>query len=157
MNLGMSLIEVLPVEGIDANLDRPSADTTQHGGPYRYSMSTMNPPARMKTGQHLLLTIRLKNLSDVTWSQRGQTGSQYPVTIGNHWLDLENRMIKHDDGRSTIPRDLNPQEETELPLSVIAPSTPGEYVLEIDMLIEGVTWFSQAGAKTARLHVSVEP
>ena len=52
--------------------------------------------------------------------------------------------------------DLAPGEETELPLSVSAQLVAGSYVLEIDMLHEGVVWFSSKGSKPLRMLVKVE-
>ena len=37
-----------------------------------------------------------------------------------------------------------------------APKARGEYILEIDMLQENVSWFGLTGSKTERLHVQVE-
>ena len=40
-------------------------------------------------------------------------------------------------------------------LTVAAPSQPGEYVLELDVVEEGVTWFAQQGSAPLRLAVRV--
>jgi hypothetical protein len=42
-------------------------------------------------------------------------------------------------------------------LPVTAPKAPGDYVLEIDMIHEGVTFFHEKGSKTLRIDVRVEP
>jgi hypothetical protein len=59
------------------------------------------------------------------------------------------------DGRTPLPQDLVPGAEVEMPLTVVAPPTRGNYVLEIDMVHEGVTWFWERGAKPLRLRVKV--
>jgi hypothetical protein len=59
------------------------------------------------------------------------------------------------DGRYGISKDLAPGEETELPLGVTAPKDPGEYFLEIDVVQEGVAWFSDKGSPTAKTRISV--
>ncbi len=38
---------------------------------------------------------------------------------------------------------------------VEAPSEPGRYLLELDLVFEHVAWFSQRGAETHRLPVRV--
>jgi hypothetical protein len=53
--------------------------------------------------------------------------------------------------------DLPPGGETEMTLAVTAPQTPGEYTLEIDLVHEGVTWFSERGAQPLRLQLRVAP
>jgi hypothetical protein len=42
-------------------------------------------------------------------------------------------------------------------LTVTAPSEPGDYTLEIDMVHEGVTWFKQRGARPLSINVTVTP
>jgi len=51
---------------------------------------------------------------------------------------------------------LQPGEEIALTLRVNCPKIPARYILEIDMVQEMVTWFSQSGAtQTARLPITV--
>lgn len=156
---GMALIEInAPPGGLRVEqVENSAAGNSYAPSPYRYQINIRNTPEVMRAGQKLVLDLLVRNMSDVTWSNRGKEGSPYPVGIGNHWLDTDNRMVTHDDGRSTIPHDLPPGEEARLPLEIHAPAAPGDYTLEIDMLREGVTWFAHAGARTVRLRVRVEP
>ena len=78
------------------------------------------------------------------------------MSLGNHWLDAEGKMIVGDDGRSPLLADLAPGEETELSLTVNAPRQRGDYILEIDMLQETVAWFGTKGSTTAKVRVRVE-
>src|SRR5205807_7586880 len=50
-----------------------------------------------------------------------------------------------------------PGEEIELALPVTAPSVPGRYQLELDMVQDGVGWFAQRGSPTLRVPVEVRP
>jgi len=50
---------------------------------------------------------------------------------------------------------LPPGEITKLTLTVNAPAAPGDYLLESDMLQEGVSWFGLTGSPTVRLPVEV--
>jgi hypothetical protein len=54
-----------------------------------------------------------------------------------------------------LAADLAPLQETDLMYTVDAPSMPGEYVLELDMLQEGVSWFGLKGSRTYRARVKV--
>jgi hypothetical protein len=65
-------------------------------------------------------------------------------------------MLVHDDGRAPLPRDLGPGEELELSMVVNAPRDPGDYLLEVDLLQEGVAWFGDKGSPTVTLPVRVE-
>jgi hypothetical protein len=53
-------------------------------------------------------------------------------------------------------KDIGAGEEAELPLTIKAPKQAGEYLLEIDMLQEGVSWFGLKGSPTRKLRVRVE-
>jgi hypothetical protein len=64
-------------------------------------------------------------------------------------------MIVNDDGRSPLLFDLRPGDEIELPLTITAPQHEGDYVLEIDMVQEAVSWFGEKGSKTLRSRVRV--
>jgi hypothetical protein len=75
--------------------------------------------------------------------------------VGNHWLDENGNVIVHDDGRAPLSQDLNPNNSVVLLLTINAPSREGQYVLEIDLLQEGVSWFGLKGSRTWRGHVKV--
>ena len=78
------------------------------------------------------------------------------VTIGDRWLTANGSAVVNDlDSRTTLPHDLRPGDEAELVLIVTAPPIEGEYLLEIDMVHEGVTWFYQKGSPTLRWPVKV--
>ena len=42
-----------------------------------------------------------------------------------------------------------------MPMQVQTPETPGSYVLEVDVVCEGVIWFGEAGGQIASIAVSV--
>jgi hypothetical protein len=79
----------------------------------------------------------------------------YQVSLGNHWLSPSGAVITNDDGRSALLADVKPGDETELSLKINAPGKRGEYLLEIDMLQEGVSWFANKGSESVRIPVRV--
>lgn len=100
--------------------------------------------------------VKVRNASDLVWPALGLADGKYRLAVGNHWLDDNHKMVINDDGRNPLPYDLGQGEEIEMPLTITAPETPGNYVLEIDMVQEGVTWFGLKGSSTLRLRVRVE-
>jgi hypothetical protein len=44
----------------------------------------------------------------------------------------------------------------QLELVVNAPKQAGNYILELDMLQEGVSWFASQGSPTVRLQIKIE-
>ena len=131
----------------------PEAKPLPEGG-MTAEVLVSNPPGNVEPGEQLTLEVKIKNLSQYVWPG-ARFGSTYSVSVGNHWLDENGNVIVHDDGRAPLSQDLNPNNEVVLLLTINAPSREGQYVLEIDLLQEGVSWFGLKGSRTWRGHVKV--
>lgn len=53
-------------------------------------------------------------------------------------------------------RQINSGEKTTVSVSIKAPDSPGRYVLAVDLVCEGVTWFSQTGNPLLFIPVRVQ-
>ncbi|HKP93762.1 MAG TPA: glycosyltransferase family 39 protein [Chthoniobacterales bacterium] len=122
----------------------------------RAEVAVISPAKKVRADRPAVFRVKVKNLSSATWLARERGGGSYQVALGNHWLDSSGNMVVHDDGRSALLRDLKPGETTELSLTVNAPRKPGDYLLEIDMLQENVSWFALLGSQAVRLPIRVE-
>ncbi|HLM55019.1 MAG TPA: hypothetical protein VK422_02755, partial [Pyrinomonadaceae bacterium] len=125
-------------------------------GGFRAELRVVEPPARLAAGERATLRVIVRNAGGAVWRTRDRVGSPFQVSLGNHWLHADGSAAVNDDGRSPLLRDLAPGEEVELPLAVNAPPRAGDYLLELDMLQEGVSWFGLRGSRTIRLPVRVE-
>jgi ubiquinone/menaquinone biosynthesis C-methylase UbiE len=76
------------------------------------------------------------------------------VKLGNHWYSGENLVIQ-DDGRTDLPHDVAPGESVPLDLLVTAPSLPGRYLLQLDMVQEFVSWWQEHGSQPVGTPVEV--
>jgi hypothetical protein len=123
---------------------------------FRAEIRPLDAPARFRTQQVTKLRVVIKNISSVPWLARDRAAAQFQLSLGNHWLDKDGRMVTNDDGRAPLLHDLLPGQQMEFELIVNAPKTPGEYILEIDMLQESVSWFGLRGSQTARLPIIIE-
>jgi len=121
----------------------------------RAEIQTSDYPAQLHVTQQATLHVRVRNISNTTWLARERAGDQFQVNLGNHWLNQNGEAVANDDGRAPLMRDLKPGEEAEFQLTINAPKDPGDYILEIDMLQEGVSWFALRGSKTVRMPVKV--
>jgi hypothetical protein len=121
---------------------------------YREQIVALDPPSVMHAGEQAQLRVKVKNLGSAAWPSVGDKNFRYQVNMGNHWIGGGART---DDNRAAMKADLPPGGEVELALTVNAPRSPGEYILEIDMVHEGVTWFKEKGARPLELHVRVQP
>lgn len=134
-----------PVEGAD----RPLPDEA-----LRAELRIDDPPTTASPGERLELTVHVRNAGTATWPAVGTRG-RFHVTVGNHWLSSDGEPVLWDDGRGYLPHDVGPGEEVGVHLVATAPEGGGNYVLEVDLVQEGVRWFSHAGEPTHRTPVRV--
>jgi len=126
---------------------RPPAGADAVCGPYEavYSEFQGEPVARCAATIWVDLTVH--NHGFLPWDS---TGPQ-PVFLSYHWLDRSGAALVYDGVRTPLPRPLAPGESCRVTLRVEVPPAPGRRVLAVDMVHEGVTWFSQAGASMLRV------
>jgi hypothetical protein len=125
---------------------------------YRAHVEALDAPASMRAGERRALRFRVENRGGATWPARGNEINWYQINLGDRWLDAAGTGLVNDmDARTALPFDLAPGARVELKLDVTAPPRPGDYVLEIDMVHEGVTFFREKGSRPLRLPVRVEP
>jgi 4-amino-4-deoxy-L-arabinose transferase-like glycosyltransferase len=125
-------------------------------GGFRAELRMSNAPTRLNTKEQATVRVVVKNTGDAVWLARERGGSPFQLSVGNHWLERDGTTVVNDDGRGPLLRDLRPGEEAEISLLVNAPRRAGVYLLEIDMLQEGVSWFGLKGSQTLRVPLRVE-
>ncbi len=98
--------------------------------------------------------IKVKNTGALAWNKNGDN----PVYLGYHWVDFNsNEMIVFDGKRSIIPEDgVNAGKEILFELTIQAPPDAGKYILQIDLVQEGVTWFSFQGVPPLEKYITVD-
>jgi hypothetical protein len=110
-------------------------------------------PARLSAPASGLVSasVRVANTGVREWEAGGPT----PFQLSYHLLREDGRQLQYDGPRSPLPRLVQPGERVEVEAIVQAPTRPGEYILEWDMVQEGVAWFSWKGAAPARTRLTV--
>jgi hypothetical protein len=121
---------------------------------YREQIQILTPVTSMRAGEKVELAFKIKNLGSRTLPAIGTKDFRYQINLGNHWIL---NGVASEDNRAVLGGDLAPGAETEVRMTVKAPSTPGDYTLEIDLVHEGVTWFKEQGATPLAIPVSVRP
>lgn len=94
--------------------------------------------------------VTVTNTGTTTWSAAGPN----PVRLSYHWL-ADGRIAVWDGLRAPLTADLAPGASATLALPVMAPETPGAYTLRLDLVEEGVGWFSARGFEPRDLLASV--
>jgi SAM-dependent methyltransferase len=114
------------------------------------------PRLRCAPGAVLPLRVRVRNEGTQKWPGLAEDDGRYSVRLGNHWRGRFGRMQRENDARSALERDLDPGEGAEIGINPTAPSQPGKYILEFDMVQEHVRWFAEMGSPPARTRVVVD-
>jgi len=112
-------------------------------------------PATVPGGKKLQLRVLVRNASETIWPGCQPDAGKFEINLGSHWLNANGQVASKEEGRSALPADLAPGQEVTFNFEVEAPAEPGDYVLEIDMLQEGVSWFGPKGSRTYRARVTV--
>jgi hypothetical protein len=107
---------------------------------------------RAREGGNAEVDLRLKNTGKNEWSSRGRN----PYLLSYHLLDETGKALKFENARTSLPRPILPGEEIELAIRVKAPLDKGAYLVEIDIVREGLAWFKDSGGRTLVLPLLVE-
>jgi len=118
---------------------------------YDVSYAEYAGPMRVEPGASFTVAIDITNAG---WDEWRSDGAQ-PVHASYHWRTLADEIVEFDGVRSDLPRAIGPGDTCRVTVAVRAPETRGAYRLAIDLVKEGVTWFSEAGPAcfTARIEV----
>jgi hypothetical protein len=107
---------------------------------YRVELEPFDIDRRFAPGETRPFYLRVGNVGSGTWPWGLE---QHPeIRVSYHWRTGDGGETLHYEGlRSPLPCRLGPGESTIVPTWVEAPTEPGEYVLEIDLVHEHVRWF----------------
>lgn len=105
-------------------------------------------PLSLAPGARGAVKVTARNTGDFSW-RRGATFPAY------HLLSRRGEVLLYDGERTLLPRDVHPGETVEVEVGVVAPLDPGEYVVELDLVEEGVTWFKDRGSETRQVALTV--
>jgi len=97
----------------------------------------------MQPGEVVNLQVSIKNTSSVAWPGNALAKTAKPLCAAYHIRSVTGTLILWDGNRTPITTEVAPGSEVTLVLRVKAPSTPGKYVLQPDLVQENVAWFSR--------------
>jgi len=109
----------------------------------------------MKPGETAVFRITLRNCSTDDWHTWGRLGGINAIRISYHFFGKDGARVLWDGNRAPLPYSLRPGEPVPVQLQVTAPKTAGSFILAIDLVQEGVSWFSSKGVPAAEHHVEV--
>ncbi len=129
-------------------------------GPYRLGFALDGrSPRVLETSQEIAVALTATNTGERAWDPSR-------IHLSYHWLWLMPRetiarsrwnVPYHDGIRTELGRRVAPRESIAVQGRVLAPSTPGLYWLQWDMVEEGASWFAQLSPRQPRTLVLVSP
>src|SRR5437588_6845753 len=128
---------------------------------FKAQITLIEPPAKLRVGQKEIVRLNVKNASAEQWYSHGGEVNSNPdnrfyLAVGDRWMKADGTTLVTDmDGRRGLQKDLKPGQDEEVPLQITAPKDPGDYVLEVDLVQEQVTWFSAKGSPVAKTRITV--
>lgn len=124
--------------------------------PHRVAYLQATLPRQMRVGQIYEAAATIRNDNKVGWTP--PAGSPNGFSISYHWFSQDgNTMVVKEGMRAALPNRVDPGQTVNMTFSIATPQQPGQFILELDVVQEGVTWFSDAGTPGPRFAVNVEP
>src|SRR5712691_10500706 len=113
---------------------------------------TFNAIPKFTAGQTTTVPVTIRNIGNGTFP----TTSAYPVSLAYHWTSASGANVIWDGARTALGGDLLAGQSVTVNAAVTAPTTGGSYVLKLDLVQEGVAWFSTKGAATGNTAVALD-
>jgi hypothetical protein len=127
-------------------------DNVRIGDRYRVAWLQVDAPQQGTEGATVTFSVRLRNQGAVTWVPTGAK----PFNLSYKWLDANHQVVVADGLRTPLGREVAPLEEIALEARVQFPSSAGQYILQMDMVHEFVTWFQWQGSPPHETEVNVQ-
>jgi hypothetical protein len=105
--------------------------------------------APVAAGQTFTVPVRVTNTGTLTWSHSGRCAA----VLGYHWYQNATRVAFDAQG-TPLPRSVAPGQSVDLSVTVVAPDTPGSYILAWDMRAQ-CEWFTKMGTAPGNQNVQV--
>jgi MoaA/NifB/PqqE/SkfB family radical SAM enzyme len=112
------------------------------------------PPRLFLPAETQTFEVEVTNRSRVTWQAHGDEVDSV-VHLSYHWFKQDGDPRIFDGLRSPLPHDVEPGQTVRVPLTAIAPRRPGRLTLCVDLVMEHVSWFANAGNPPLNLPMTV--
>lgn len=112
----------------------------------RVSRLSFSAPLLMRQGSTHEIRVRVRNASPLAWEPTARSG----ILLASRWQTLNRTHPYLLDGRTPLERGLAAGESVELKIAVRVPMAGLPMLLEMDMIEDGVCWFSEAKGRLAR-------
>ncbi|MEI6613511.1 MAG: class I SAM-dependent methyltransferase [Chrysiogenales bacterium] len=140
----------------DIRIPRPefaSDDVESVRGPYDVEFLEYDGPRRVKGGSEFRAQVQFHNCS---YRRLSSISPENPDFISYRWLDKWGAMVQRDGLRTPLVKIVLPGETGKAEMKIMSPENPGQYILAVDLVQEGKTWFSEAGNPCLRIKMIIK-
>jgi SAM-dependent methyltransferase len=139
--------------------ERPHAgvaapDPDLFAGFYKGSLANATSASRASDGT-LEAAVRILNAGNGVWCEL----SVFPVRASYHLYRVDagaRNLVSFDNARTVLPSGIEPGEQLTVALEIPKPRLRGHYVADVDLVHEGVRWFSERGLRPLSLTFTVD-
>jgi hypothetical protein len=132
-------------------LDLPTSRNAPHKLAATYRLPSLAPATTLQAGDLLLCRIGVMNVGEAVWLDRAKW-EKGEVRLRWRWFE-EGQEGHVTQGGWLLRYDVLPGQSYEFTVEIVTPKKPGNYLLELGLVSEGVTAFADQG--TAPLHVPI--
>lgn len=105
-------------------------------------VTNVRVPQSVISSAAIQMSVTVKNGSRWTLSSR----TPNPIHLSYHWIRAsDGQVIVFDGARTQLPRSLAAGDEESLTLNVSTTESPGDYILRVTLVQEGIGWFDDDG------------
>jgi hypothetical protein len=137
---------------VPAQPEAGAADATLRGA-FDVCYVALEAPSVVEAGTVVHAQLTIENRSWRPWSPDAPA----PVRASYHWWRPDRVELERDGLRSPLPHAVAPGAQATIAFSIRVPDQPGPYLLAVDMVEEGLAWFSDAGVACLAVPVTVTP
>jgi hypothetical protein len=122
---------------------------------YRATYEVEIPPGSYESGEEIPVRAVVTNASTRTWKVGRAPDGTGGIALSWHLRNQDGEVLAWENNRNYLPRDLAPGASVEMRIGIKAMLVPGRYILELDLVHEGVAWFLLKGSAAPRVMVFV--
>jgi tRNA (mo5U34)-methyltransferase len=121
------------------------------------ALSAEEGPSRCRAGEVLNFRVRAENTGLARWLRDGEAETgRGAIHLAAHLLSADEEPLSWYHAGAYLPADMEPGGSAVVEIVMRAPESPGEYLVEFDMVSEHLAWFEDLGSKVLRRSLSVE-
>lgn len=141
--------------------EAPRTGTPLPDGGFKVEWISHDVPGTLAPGRATTVRITLKNAGTAPWLDRATASPSrdgaYAIRIGWRWWDPKDRSrpVLDLNPRTDFTRPIAPGASESIALEISTPTRPGNYVLQVDLVQEFVSWFADKGAKSLEVPVTI--